>query len=105
MEVAAATVGATSARQGDAAGAEPGGYVGRGDRGKRGRDRAFKVHGRAALHAGGDFLAEQFQEEFGHVQSGRLDGGLGEIGAFEKEALALGLGNTIDEAVAEIQPG
>ena len=30
------------------------------------RDRAFKLSRRAALHAGGDFLAEQFNEEFGH---------------------------------------
>ena len=31
--------------------------------------RAFELRRRAALHARGDFLAEQFQEEFGHVQS------------------------------------
>ena len=31
----------------------------------------LKLRRRAALHAGGDFLAEQFQEQFGHVQSFR----------------------------------
>ncbi len=30
-------------------------------------DAALKLRRGAALHAGGDFLAEQFQEEFGHV--------------------------------------
>ena len=46
------------------------------NRAERRRNRTLKLSRRAALHAGGNFLAEQFQEEFGHVQSLRAPVGL-----------------------------
>ena len=55
--------------QGDAARAEPGGDGGWGDGGQGCADGALEFGCCAPLHAGGDFLAEQFQKQFGHVQS------------------------------------
>ena len=69
------------------------------------RSAALKLRRRAALHAGGDFLAEQFQEEFGHVQSFSA----GSMSVWAKSlplnSRAPGeFGQRIGEAVAIVQP-
>ena len=104
-----ATSGATSAAQRDPARAVEAARSGRATSAARLRRPGAQVLGRAGLHARGDFLAEQFQEQLRHGQSFSA-GSMSvceksdQVGALEQQRLAGALGKRIGEAVAKVQP-